>query len=260
MSLMLKKSWLRFAFAATSSFVALSLVGCGAQGDSDLDTKVCATGELSHGVDVSKYQGDIDWKAVSGDGIKFAYIRVSDGLKYKDAKFDQNWTNIKETNMRRGAYQFFRPKEDAVAQAKMLVEKVGGMEKGDLPPVIDVESADGLDSTAIVGKVRQWIEHVENGLGIKPIIYAGKFFWQDNVKSTEFKDYALWLPSYFRKGYEKVCPNTPDQWSNWKFWQWTDQGKVKGIQGNVDRNVFNGPMNDLEAMTFGATTPKVANK
>lgn len=213
-----------------------------------IEVKYCAGPNIVHGIDVSKWQGDIDWNKVAQEGHKFAFIRVSDGLYYIDSYFPQNWSEAKRVGIIRGAYQFFRPNLDASAQAQLLLDKMGPLEKGDLPPVIDVEDTGNLSPTEVSNQIGTWINYVESRLGIKPIIYSGYYFWKDNVKSLAFGDYLLWEPWY--NDYQTFCPTVPDPWTKWTFWQWTSSGKVSGISGNVDRNIFDGTLDDLKRITY----------
>jgi GH25 family lysozyme M1 (1,4-beta-N-acetylmuramidase) len=210
--------------------------------------QVCPAGETTFGVDVSKYQADIDWAAAADDGVKFAIVRVSDGLTYHDEYFDQNWAGTKAAGIIRGTYQFFRSDEDPVAQADLLVDTMGALEPGDLPPVIDVESTDGVGNAARVTKIRQWLDRVEERTGARGIIYTGGYFWQDNVGSDQFASYPLWHAGYTGGN----CPSTiADQWSDWTFWQFTSSGRTAGISGNVDQNRFNGSLDQLLDLTVG---------
>jgi lysozyme len=105
---------------------------------------VCAETDTVAGIDVSRWQGEIAWNDVAEAGIDFAFVRVSDGLHHIDADFANNWAGTQENGIARGAYQFFRPNLDAFAQAELLLERMGPLEDGDLPPVIDVEVTGGL--------------------------------------------------------------------------------------------------------------------
>jgi lysozyme len=240
----LKTAWL-FYFAT-------ALGGCdpppdAATGRIPREVRVCAGSETVEGIDVSYYQGgSIDWNAVAGDGYRYAFIRVSHGINIIDTYFDRNWAEVKKAGLIRGAYQYFVPSQDAAAQAQVLLDNMGPLQAGDLPPVIDVEQTDGMTGVQIAAKVQAWIDHIEANLGVTPIIYTGKYFWEDNVGSGAFVSYPLWLPYY-----EVVCPNTPSPWTNWVFWQWTSTGKVAGIPGNVDLDIFNGSLDELKAMTYG---------
>ena len=207
---------------------------------------VCPEGETLYGIDVSKWQGDINWPEVASAGVEYAFIRVSDGLDYFDQKFAQNWEGARANGILRGSYQFFRSDEDPVAQANLLLNTMGPLEPGDLPPVIDVESTDGQTPETIATNVGIWIDTVESALGVKPIIYTGRYFWEDNVQSDAFSENPLWVPNW-----GVSCPNIPSQWSGWAFWQTSDNGTVPGISGAVDENLFNGDLDALYEFTVG---------
>lgn len=208
----------------------------------------CADGEETKGIDVSKWNGDIDWNKVSEDGVVYAFVRVSDGLSHFDPRFAENWAESRAAGIHTGVYQFFRPNLDAIKQADLLLENMGELGPDDLPPVLDVEATGGVSKATMVSKIRQWIDHVEAATGVKPIIYSGRFFWQDNVGSSEWDDHPFWIAHY-----TKNCPNLPSQWDDWVFHQYTDKGKVAGISGNVDLNDFNGSVMDL--LDHTATPP-----
>ncbi|MBK6922658.1 MAG: hypothetical protein IPH07_35035 [Deltaproteobacteria bacterium] len=201
---------------------------------------VCASGGTVKGIDISKWQGNVNWTSVANDGVEFAFVRVSHGLNTFDQFFDANWSKARAAGLRVGVYQYFEPGQNAEAQADLLLEHMGPLQPGDLPPVIDVESHGGLSSTAVAAAVTKWVNRVEAATGVKPIIYTGRFFWQDYVKSSAFADYPLWIAHY-----TNGCPNLPSQWSEWTFHQYTDSGSTAGVNGNTDTNRFNG---DLEAL------------
>lgn len=215
----------------------------GNQGIGSFAARVCADGAVTKGVDVSYYQGNIDWTRVKGAGIQFAFIRVSDGDVFQDPKFGRNWTNAKAAGVVRGAYQFFRPNQSVTEQADLMVEAVGSYEPGDLPPVLDVEATGGQSPSAIAAKVGQWSTRVQQKLGVMPIIYTGKYFWRDQVGgSTKYEASPLWIAQYTNK-----CPDLPSPWTRWTFWQNSDRGTVPGIPGKVDTDQFNGTLDDLLA-------------
>jgi len=208
---------------------------------------VCADGPTVPGVDVSKWQGSINWPAVAGDGQKFAFIRVSDGLGYIHAYYETNWQHAQDAGLIVGAYQYFRPGRDATEQANILLDRMGPLQADDLPPVLDVETMDGYSSTHVRTRIREWIERVESVTGLRPIIYTGYYFWRDEVgASAEWNDHPLWLAQYGR-----TCPTIPDQWSSWAFWQTSETGRVSGVSGGVDTNLFNGDSAALMALTRG---------
>jgi GH25 family lysozyme M1 (1,4-beta-N-acetylmuramidase) len=206
---------------------------------------VCAAGETLPGIDVSKYQGAIDWNAVANAGIVYTIIRVSHGVNTLDEYFDDNWAQSRAAGIYAGVYQYFEPGQDVIAQADILLDRMGPLGPEDLPPVLDVESTTGLPPDQVAAAVGQWIDHVEAAIGTKPIIYTGRYFWQDNVGSNAFSDYPLWIAHY-----TDGCPNIPDQWSDWVFHQYTSSGSVAGIGGAVDRDNFNGGLDEL--LSYGA--------
>ena len=211
----------------------------------------CADGTTLKGIDISKWQGDVNWNAVANDGVKFSFVRVSDGLNSKDQYFDANWAESRGAGIYTGAYQFFRPNQSVLGQADYLLEKIGcdmdartcPISEMDLPPVIDVEHRpSGWTKTQMRNAVRTWIERVEQ-FGLEPIVYTGRYFWRDYVDSDEWNDHPLWLAHYTNS-----CPNIPDHWGDWDFWQFTDSGSIAGVSGGTDTNQFNGTLDMLLAI------------
>ncbi|MBS1120418.1 MAG: Lyzozyme (1,4-beta-N-acetylmuramidase) [Deltaproteobacteria bacterium] len=205
----------------------------------------CGTGPTVKGIDVSKYQGTIDWAAVKNDGVEFAFVRVSDGLTFIDAKFDANWTGSRAQGVLHGAYQFFRPEQDPIAQADLLLSRMGPLQVDDLPPVIDVEADGGLPPDQVAASVRIWVEHVTAAIGRAPIIYTGFYFWRSHVGTEDFTSSPLWHAQYS----SAECPTIAPPWTDWAFWQYTSSGSVAGITGNVDTNRFNGTREQLMELT-----------
>ena len=206
---------------------------------------VCAKGTVTRGVDVSDLNGTPKWTTVRKGGYAFAYIRVSDGAKKPDTKFAYNWLNAEKVGMVRGAYQYFRPSQDPVAQAKLALKKMGKINRTDLPVALDIENAEGQSPKVIIAKAKKWIALIHKATGKKPIIYS-------TVKDfpLEGKDdlaaYALWV------GEGKVkCPHLPDGgWKTWKLWQnHVDENNiVKGISGPTDSDRFQGSVADLRTL------------
>jgi GH25 family lysozyme M1 (1,4-beta-N-acetylmuramidase) len=225
--------------------------GSGDEGD-NLRARVCAQGATTRGIDVSYYQGNINWTSVKNSGVAFAFIRVSDGTGFRDPKFQTYWAGAKSAGIIRGAYQFFRPAQDVAAQADLLIDALGGVyTPGDLPPVIDVEADGGLAPATVAARVRTWVDRVKARLGVDPIVYTGKYFWRDEVGGpTSFAGNPLWIAQY-----TSLCPDLPAPWAKWTFWQHSDRGSVPGISGNVDVNKFNGSMADLTAFANGTAMP-----
>jgi GH25 family lysozyme M1 (1,4-beta-N-acetylmuramidase) len=231
--------------------VALAfMVGCGEQPTvsiSDQAATVCGSGPTVKGIDVSYYQGSIDWAAVAADDVKYAFIRVSDGTGFEDPKFDTYWASSRANGILHGAYQFFRPAEDAIAQADLLLSKMGTLQPDDFPPVIDVEVSGGLSASGVAAGVKTWVDHVTAAIGKPPIIYTGFYFWRDSVGAPDMTSSPLWHAQYT----SAACPNIAPPWSDWAFWQYTSTGPVGGISGGVDVDRFNGDMTQLMGMTMG---------
>jgi GH25 family lysozyme M1 (1,4-beta-N-acetylmuramidase) len=225
--------------------------GIGVQDDdaqSDV-VRTCADGPTVKGIDVSYYQGVVDWNRVKAAGIDFAFIRVSDGEVFKDPKFTNNWSGARSAGVIRGAYQFFRPNQNIAAQARIMIDAIGEHQPGDLPPVLDVEATGGVSAKNLATKIGQWVDQVEAEVGVKPIIYTGKYFWRDQVGgSTAFEDHPLWIAHF-----TALCPSIPAPWSRWTFHQHSEKGKVAGITGNVDLDNFNGTLAELQAFAAGGS-------
>jgi lysozyme len=207
-----------------------------AQEDDALRT--CAHGTTVKGVDVSYYEGTIDWHAVKAAGRVFAFARVSDGLTHVDPKFAANWAGMHDAGLVRGAYQYFRPGEDPIAQANLLLSKLGTRGALDLPPVLDVETADGQSAAHVQSAVHAWLTHVEQALGRKPIVYTAAFM--SSTLGSGFSKYTLWVANY-----GATCPSMPTGWTSWAFWQTSESGKVSGITTATDLDVYNGTLADL---------------
>jgi len=195
-----------------------------------------------HGMDVSYYEDSIDWNAAHGAGIDFAFVRVSDGTTYRDPKFAAYWAGARAAGVLRGAYQFFRPAEDPIAQAELLLDLMGPLDPGDLPPVIDVEVSGGLTQPEVAASVQSWVTHVAQRTGRVPIVYAGLYSWPDLTNSADVTTSPLWVAQYT----SAACPNIPGPWPRWTFWQYSSTGSMPGIPGAMlDVNVFDGTLDDL---------------
>jgi lysozyme len=238
--------------------VSLLLAGCAAPGPAGVietavveqGTTVCNAGDTVRGIDVSSYETSIDWRMAKTSGVEFAIIRVSDGLQYKDPKFPTYWAGAREAGVMRGVYQFFRPTQDPIAQANLVLAAIADRAPGDLPPAIDVETTGGLPPAEVEAKVRAWIDHVTAAIGRPPIIYAGYYSWQDYTGNANLTSSPLWHAQYT----SAPCPNIPTPWTRWQFWQHSSTGTVPGVLGEpTDMNVFAGTRAELDA--FAAAAP-----
>jgi len=194
-----------------------------------------------YGVDISEYQESIDWtkvKLLFGEHkIYFTFIRATAGQDKVDAYFIQNWKAKKDPRILQGAYHYYRPNENSIAQANNFIETVS-LKKGNLPPVLDIERISDIQSLKNLKKgLQKWLDKVEKHYGVKPIIYSGSSYFTTYLKK-EFKDYPLWIANYNRT----KIPIRHD----WKIWQYSDKGRVNGIEGKVDINVFDGSIEELK--------------
>jgi lysozyme len=189
-----------------------------------------------HGIDVSHHQSYIDWENVKAMQVKkvkigFAFIKATEGLGRVDGQFRRNWIKAKEAGLPRGAYHFFLAHKSGVAQAENFLSTVE-VEKGDLPPVLDVEELYGASPEQCRKRCKEWLTTVEKAMHVKPIIYSGVDFYKRNL-GADFDQYPLWAAHYYQKA-------RPDIERNWIFWQHNENGHVNGILSRVDFNVFYG--------------------
>lgn len=224
----------------------LALLGAGAC--DALPTGPGPAGGPLPGIDVSHWQGAIDWDAVAAAGVEFAFIKATEGGDYTDPRFAANWAGAGRVGVLRGAYHFFRPQTDARAQAEHFLRTVP-LAPGDLPPVLDVEVTDGRSAQVIAAGVRTWLEEVERATGRRPIVYTRASFWTAQMGGG-FGAYPLWVAHY-----GVSAPNVPAGWSGWTFWQHSDAGRVDGITGAVDLNWFNGDRAEMQAFASSGQIP-----
>ena len=190
------------------------------------------------GIDVSHYQGDVDWQAVSDAGIEFTFIKCTDSTGNKDSKFETNWADTKVVGIPRGAYHFFHPEEDTVAQANFFLTCFD-TSVGELPPVIDVERYKDdfakLECQDVLDKINAFANTVTQELKGTIIIYTNPSTWEQNMCSADiFDTHGIWIAEY------SETLKLDSKWEKWNFWQYSQSGNIDGIDGNVDLNQFNG--------------------
>jgi lysozyme len=198
------------------------------------------------GIDISHHQGEINWDKVQksklhGHPIAFAIIKATEGGDFKDHRFKHNWKELSKVGLTRGAYHFFRPKTNPKIQADNFIKNVT-LKKGDLPPVVDVEVMDGVSSEQLRKNLKTFINQIENHYKVKPIIYSSPEFYGKILKN-EFSTYPFWISHLSEKGIALTV-------FKWKFWQYSDKGKIDGIKGSIDVNTFNGNLNDFYLTTI----------
>jgi lysozyme len=195
------------------------------------------------GIDVSYWQGNVDWQKVGDAGVRFAYIKATEGGDHLDPKFRDNWRAAKQAGIARGAYHVMYWCRVAKEQASWFMSNVP-KDSGALPPVLDVEW-NGYSKTCphhiarddAIAKIKIMLEAMEAFSGKQPIIYTDPKFHRQ-VLEGEFPDHQFWLRSVAAKPEAKYGAR------NWVFWQFTTTGRVHGVAGPVDRNSFNGTPTD----------------
>lgn len=217
----------------------------------------CADSEiLTEGIDVSFWQGEVDWDRVAATEVAFAIVRSSYHRHTPDEQIARNWAELDRVGLWRGAYHYLIPGTDPYQQADLYLDGLvsgGGWKTTDLPPVLDVEELRGQDAARIGSDIDAWFATVERATGERPMIYSGSYFWESTGLGNRYVDRLLWTAHYT----SNPCPLIADSWSDWQFWQYTDSGSVDGVEGNVDRNVFDGDAAALASvaetgMPFGA--------
>ena len=181
-----------------------------------------------NGIDVSHMQGAIDWQAVAQDParIAFAYAKATEGVTYTDPAFAANYAAIKAAGLKRGAYHFFRPEDAVQPQVQNFLKALGTPQPDDLPPMLDVEVADGVSPQVLAAGVRQWLEQVSQALSCTPLIYTTAGFWNASVGDAAlWNSYPLWIAEYT----SSPQPILPAGATHYAFWQYSQSGKVAGI-------------------------------
>jgi lysozyme len=201
--------------------------------------------EAAHlaGIDVSHYQGSINWSSAHSAGITFAVTKATEGTGYTDPYVNQNIAGMKQVGIIPGAYHFAHPGSDPVAQANFFTSVVrtanGGSYSGLLQLVLDLEVTDGRTPSQVFAWTQSFVARVLAITGRPCIIYTGFYFWRDNVGNPNNNlNCPLWLAAYVSES--QTASLTPQAWSGvgWAFWQYTSTGAVPGVSGNVDRDYF----------------------
>ena len=186
-----------------------------------------------HGLDVSHHQGKIEWNKIREESFHFAYIKATEGGNYKDPEFIKNWNEASNAGLLRGAYHFFTFGKPGIEQARNFIGTVP-VDPDSLPPVIDFEfvgnSKKGPVKALILKELFVFIREIEAAYGKTPVIYITYDSYNKYLKG-EIGKYKVWIRDIF------FTPNMPDGIS-WTFWQYANNGRVKGINGPVDLNVF----------------------
>lgn len=202
-----------------------------------------------HGIDISHYQGKIDWEQlknamIKGCPVRFVIIKSTEGSSRLDENFRENFNQARDFGFIRGVYHFWSNKSTAREQAYYFLDQVH-LTDGDLPPVLDIEHKPADKSVEDFQRdVLTWLHIVEDKYHVKPIIYTYYKFKEQYLSAPVFEDYPYWIAHYY---VEKVQYK-----GKWKFWQHTDVGKLPGIKGYVDFNIYNGSYYELKQLCIGS--------
>ena len=202
-----------------------------------------------HGIDISHYQGKIDWEQlknamIKGCPVRFVIIKSTEGSSQLDENFRENFNQARDFGFIRGVYHFWSNKSTAREQAYYFLDQVH-LTDGDLPPVLDIEHKPADKSVEDFQRdVLTWLHIVEDKYHVKPIIYTYYKFKEQYLSAPVFDDYPYWIAHYY---VDKVQYK-----GKWKFWQHTDVGKLPGIKGYVDFNIYNGSYYELKQLCIGS--------
>lgn len=196
------------------------------------------------GVDVSSYQGEIDWNILSANDISFAFIKATEGSSFVDPQFSINYSEAKKTDLRIGAYHFFSYESDGLTQANNFINNVPKTDNM-LPPVIDIEFYGDNEKNppspeAVTKQLQVMTETLQEYYGMPPIIYATEKSYLLYI-SNSFNECDIWIRNVM------FSPKLPDN-RQWTFWQYTNREQLKGYSGSekfIDVNVFYGTADEF---------------
>ncbi len=200
------------------------------------------------GVDVSHWNGKVDWAAAAAAGEQFTYIKATGGLT-DDPFFVENWKNSRAAGLLRGAYHYFNPEMNAARQAKVFLAHLNAANgsavhnPGDLPPALDVETSGGMSPAAIANGMKTWLTAVEDATGRVPLIYTYSDFWTYSVgHAPDFSRHPLWIARY---GPPPVVPAT---WPEWHIWEFSNCDAASWHGGKMDSNAYKGDLESLRTL------------
>lgn len=193
------------------------------------------------GVDLSKWQGAVDFGRIRAAGKTYVFVKLTEGDDDVDPDYARNVAGARAAGLYAGSYHFYSTDDTAEAQFDNLSRHLD-LKPGDLPPVIDIEVLSKSSLPDLASQLTTFLELIENRYGVKPIIYSGENFANDHLKG--FADYPLWLAEYTGA----TQPQLPLDWQVWTFWQHSQSGRVDGVDGDVDLDRFNGDLEKLRTL------------
>jgi lysozyme len=212
----------------------------------------CAAGATLEGVDVSVYDGTVDWTQVKASGRAFAIAKASEGATLQDGQFSTNWPAMKSAGVVRSAYHFFHCDSSPTAQATFFLGVMGALEPGDLPPSLDFEDTTTCTPAAGISMAIEWLDAVASATGTLPILYTSVNVLSSFQNTQSLAGHAqLWVAS---RGV--TCPDLPAPFTAWSFWQYSLTGTAPGLpnsNGMADLDEFNGDQGALLGLTVGGS-------
>lgn len=187
---------------------------------------------LTEGIDVSHYQGRINWAAVAQSGqVGYAYIKASESVSFIDENYQYNLTEARKYGINVGSYHFYRAHVDQEAQLRHMFSIINPAQQ-DLIPVVDVETANGVPVETFANRLHRFLKAVEEHYGRPPILYTYVNFYNTYLAHRGFNHYPLFIAFY-----QDRIPSVSDG-NSYFIWQYTSKGHINGIRGNVDRSKF----------------------
>lgn len=187
-----------------------------------------------HGIDVSHYQGRIDWAEVARDPqVEYVYLKMSEGSNMIDNTYEYNHREARRHGLKVGVYHFFRANTTPEAQFQNFMS-VYNKKQQDLLPVIDVELSNGVSESVFISRLERLLELITKEIGRRPIIYTGKHYYKKYMQGSKFRQYIYFIASYTTN--PPILENNDD----YNIWQFSCKGSVRGIRGDVDLSCLMG--------------------
>lgn len=194
------------------------------------------------GVDLSKWQGDVDFAKIRASGTTYVFVKATQGATGVDPDYARNIAAARAAGLVAGSYHFYVTADDAASQFANLAQHLD-LKPGDLPPVIDIEVLSSSGSLPdLAAQLQALLDDIERAWNVRPILYSGENF--ANVDLKGFSRYPLWLAEYT----DAPAPKLPQDWPAWTFWQYSQSGRVPGVDGAVDLDRFNGDQTQFDAL------------
>jgi len=197
------------------------------------------------GIDISHWQGTINWASVAKTGKKFAFMKASEDTWYADPTYRSNRDQAKANGIKVGAYHFAQPSTaagNATAQADWFIS-TANPSSGELLPVLDLERTNGLTDPQLIAWVQEYLGRIYQRLGVRAVIYCSPSFWKNYMNDTTWfaqNGYSILWIAHWTTATSPSLPANGWNGTPWTFWQYTSSGAVSGISGRVDLDRYNG--------------------